>query len=140
MEFWASAEVHGVAFDDLETTRKCVEPYLNTAFAQSSLADVDMELRYIPIVMPVDMHERYTERSRARVKQRVYACAPHLDYDLFVSGTLEQQLNEYLRGIALSAPHLHKFGLTPEQVGEFEQILASATKRILEERPDQTRH
>ncbi|MEO8175941.1 MAG: hypothetical protein ABI626_04705 [Sphingomicrobium sp.] len=99
-----------------------------------------MKLRYVSIVMPVDMHERYPERSRALTKQRIYDCAPLLDYGLFVSGTLEQQLDEYSRGIALSAPHLHKFGLTPEQVTEFEQILASATKRILEERPDQTRH
>jgi hypothetical protein len=140
MEFWASAEVHQPATFGLERARHCVEPYLNSAFAKSSLAEFDMELRYIPIVMPTDMHDRYTERSKARIKQRIYDCAPHLDYELFVSGTLEQQLNEYLRGIAQSASHLHKFGLTPEQVGEFEQILASATKRILEERPDQTRH
>jgi hypothetical protein len=140
MEFWASSESYQPAGSGLEQARHCVEPYLNAAFAKSSLAGVEMKLRYVPIVMPVDMHERYSERSRALKKQRIYDCAPHLDYDLFVSGTLKQQLNEYLRGIALSAPHLHKFGLTPEQVGEFEQILASATERILEERPDQTRH
>lgn len=99
-----------------------------------------MELRYVPIVMPTEMHDRYTERSKARIKQRIYVCAPHLDYDLFVSGTLERQIDEYLRGVALSAPHLKKFGFTPEQVSEFERILAAATKRILEERPDQTRH
>ena len=140
MEFWGSAEVHGPAFDDLVRAEKCVEPYLNAAFAKSTLADVDLLLRYVPIVMPVDMHERYKERSKALKKQRIYDCAPHLNYDLFVSGTLEQQLNEYLRGVALSVPHLHKFGLTLEQVREFEEILASATERILDERPDQTRH
>ena len=140
MEFWASSESYQPADAGLERARHCVEPYLNVAFSQSSLADIHVQLRYIPIVMPSDMHDRYTERSKVRIKQRIYDCAPQLDYELFVSGAFEQQLNEYLRGIALSAPHLHKLGLTPEQVGEFEQILTLATERILEERPDQTRH
>lgn len=140
MEFWASSESCNLADSSLEMARRCVELYLNAAFAKSSLANVDMMLRYVPIVMPVDMHQRYSERSRARIKQRIYDCAPHLDYELFVSGRFEQQLSEYLRGIVLSAPHLHKFGLTSAQVREFEQILETASERILEERPDQTRH
>jgi hypothetical protein len=140
MKFSESAEAHQPAFDDLVRAAECVEQYLNAAFAKSSLAAVDMELRYVPIVMPIDMQDRYPERSKARVKQRIYDCAPHLDYDLFVFGTLEEQLNEYLRGIGQAAPHLRRFGLTTEQVREFEQILASASDRILRERPDQTRH
>jgi hypothetical protein len=36
MEFWASAEVHQPAFTALEKTRRCVEPFLNAAFAASS--------------------------------------------------------------------------------------------------------
>lgn len=115
----------------LERARQCVEAYLSTALAKSSVSNVDLTLRFIPIVMPMDMHERYNERSKARVKQRIYDCAPHLDYDVFVSGTLEQQVCEYLRGIAMSAPHLHKFGITLNQVQEFEQILNSATDQIL---------
>jgi hypothetical protein len=63
-----------------------------------------------------------------------------LAYDVFVDGQLEDQLREYLRGVALSAPHLAGLGAKKEQTAEFEQILAGAVERILAERPDQTRH
>lgn len=98
------------------------------------------ELRYVPIVMPKDMHSRYKEQSRLHKKECVYNCAPHLDYDLFVDGCLEDQLREYLRGIALSAPHLAGLGASKEQIKEFEAIISGAAERIMVERPDQPRH
>jgi hypothetical protein len=124
----------------LDKTRRCVEPYLNAAFAASSLATLNAKLRYVPIVMPEDMRVRYPERSKLRKKERLYDCAPQLDYDVFVEGSFEDQLKEYLRGIALSAPHLAGLGATPQQIEDFKQILATAVERILVERPDQTRH
>jgi hypothetical protein len=90
--------------------------------------------------MPKDMHARYTERSKLRKKERIYDCAPQLGYDVFVHGRLEDQLREYLRGIALSAPHLAGLGATKEQIAEFEAILAGTADRILIMRSDQTRH
>ncbi len=140
MEFWASSESHQPASVGLERARKCAEPFLNTAFAASSLAALQGKLRYVPIVMPEDMHARYPARSKLRKKQRIYDCAPILDYGVFVNGRFEDQLREYLRGIALSAPHLAGLGASPEQIKEFEAILAGAVERILVERPDQTRH
>ena len=70
----------------------------------------------MPIVMPKGMRERYPERSKLRKKERVYLCAPQLNYEVFVNGSFEDQLKEYLRGIALSAPHLKGLGATPEQI------------------------
>jgi hypothetical protein len=61
-----------------------------------------------------------------------------LNYEIFVDGLFEDQLREYLRGIALSAPHLAGLGASPQQIGDFEAILASAAERILLEQP--TRH
>jgi hypothetical protein len=90
--------------------------------------------------MPVGMRERYPARSKLRKKQKIYDCAPQLDYDVFVNGKLEDQLREYLRGIALSAPYLEGLGATPQQIKDFEAIMMTAVERILEERPDQMRH
>jgi hypothetical protein len=115
MEFWASAEVHQPAFAALDTIRRSVTSYLNAAFAASSLVNLQGKLRYVPIVMPEDMHNRYTARSKLRKKQRIYDCAPLLDYRVFVGGGFEDQLREYLRGVALSAPHLTGLGASPEQ-------------------------
>jgi hypothetical protein len=138
--FWASSESYRPAGSGLEKARHCVEPYLNAEFAASSLAKLEGKLRYVPIVMPKGMRERYPERSKLRKKERIYDCAPQLNYEVFVEGSFEDQLKEYLRGIALSAPHLKGLGATPEQIADFNRILDEAAARILVERPDQTRH
>lgn len=140
MEFWASSESHQPAGSALEKARKCVESFLNTALAASSLANLQCRLRYVPIVMPENLHARYPVRSKLRKKERLYDCAPVLNYGVFVEGRFEDQLREYLRGIALSAPHLADLGASPRQIAEFNDILASAVDRIVAERLDQTRH
>jgi hypothetical protein len=98
------------------------------------------KLRYVPIVMPEEMLPRYPARSKLRKKDRIYDCAPILDFEVFVEGRFEDQLREYLRGIAPSAPHLASLGASPQQIEEFKAILAGAVDRIIAERPDQTRH
>ena len=81
------------------------------------------------------MRERYPARSKLRKKEQIYDCAPQLNYDVFVEGVFEDQLREYLRGIAESAPHLAMLGATPEQIEDFNKIMAAAVERILTERP-----
>jgi hypothetical protein len=124
----------------MNRARRCVEPFLNAAFAASSLATLDAKLRYVPIVMPEGMRERCPARSQLRKKERLFDCAPQLNYEVFVEGSFEDQLREYLRGIALSSPHLAALGASPEQIAEFEAILANAVDRIVAERQDQTKH
>jgi hypothetical protein len=131
MEFWASSESYIKASENLDATWRLVEPYLNHVFGNSSLNDLKIKLRYVPIVMSPESLANYPERSRARIKQNIYLCAPQLDYQTFVDGTLSDQLDEYLRGIALSSPFLKKFGATPEQVREFDLIIATARDAIL---------
>src|SRR5262245_32286959 len=140
MVFWASAEVFQPAFPALDKARRCVQPFLNSEFTNSRLGNLEAKLRYIPIVMPEGMRERYPERSELFRKQRIYDCSPQLNYEVFVDGSFEDQLTEYIRGIALSAPHLKGLGATPEQIEDFKRILAEAVPRILVEQPDQTRH
>lgn len=134
MIFWASSESFQPAGDNLNAVWKCVEPYLNAEFQDSSLTTLDCKLRYVPIVMPAGMRERYPARSKLRKKERIYDCAPQLDYEVFVEGACEDQLREYLKGIKPSAPHLAKLGATPEQVADFERIMASAAQRIVSAR------
>jgi len=111
--------------------RKAVEPFLNDAFAASNLATLEAKLRYVPIIMPDNMRARYPARSKLRKKERVYDCAPQLDYNIFVEGSFEEQLREYLRGVAESTPHLAGLGATPQQIEDFAMIIATAVERIL---------
>ncbi|THD45082.1 MAG: hypothetical protein E8A46_29570 [Bradyrhizobium sp.] len=140
MEFWASAEVYQPAFSALDRARRSVDPFLNAAFAESSLATFECKLRYVPIVMPANMQGRYPARSRLHKKERLYDCAPLLNYRMFVDGTFEDQIREYLRGIALSAPHLAALGASSQQIEDFKAILARAMEHITIEQPTQTRH
>jgi hypothetical protein len=140
MIFWASAEVFQAADVGQEKCRRSVGPFLNAELGKSSLRPIDAELWYIPIIMPKGMRERYPERSRFYKKQRAYAFSPQLNYEVFVGGSFEDQLKEYIRGIALSAPHLKGLGATPEQIEDFKRILQEAVPRILIEQTDQTRH
>lgn len=135
MEFWASSEAYQPAGAGLEAARLRVEPFLNAAFAESSLSGLNCELRYVPIVMPDGMRERYPARSRREKGKLIYNCCPQLDYDVFVEGTLEAQLREYIRGIATSAPFFPDLGASPQQVQDFISILQSAVERLMVERP-----
>ena len=81
--------------------------------------------------MPVEMQERYSARSKLHRQQRIYDCAPQLNYGVFVDGQFEDQLHEYLQGLVLSTPHLAKLGATEEQIAEFKAILTNAVDRIL---------
>jgi hypothetical protein len=136
MQFWAAAEVYRLAYPAVADVRRNVEPFLNSEFSTCSLVALDCKLRYVPVIMPEGMRQRYPARSKLRMKERIYDCAPQLDYDVFVEGRFEQQLQEYIRGIAESAPHLAGLGATPKQIEDFSQIMATAVERILAERPN----
>ncbi|CFX15620.1 protein of unknown function [Candidatus Filomicrobium marinum] len=115
MIFQYSAEVFVDASEGLRRVWSAVEVYLKNAVAASpSLSALPVTIRYVPIAMPEITRARYPERSKLRKKERLYDCAPQLDYDVFVRGTFEQQLREYLRGFALSVPYLADLGATQE--------------------------
>ena len=130
MRFWASSESHAPASAGLEATRKKLEPFLDTAFATSDLGALQLKLCYVPIVMPESMHDRYPSRSKAHLKDKIYDCAPILNYEVFVKGSPKDQLKEYVRGIRLAAPHLARFGATPQQVMMFNEILDVAIGQV----------
>ncbi len=106
LKFGSSAEVFQAAFPALARAQRCVEPLLNAAFGTSCLVTLDAMWRYVPLIMPEGMRRRYPARSKLRKKERIYDCSPQLNYGVFVDGSLEDQLSEYLRGSEESAKHL----------------------------------
>lgn len=131
MKFLASSEVYQPAGAPSERARRCVEPFLNAAFAVSSLSSLEVTLRYVPIIMPEGMRDRYPDRSKLRQKEGIYDCSPQLDYGVFLSGAFEDYLREYVRGIASSSPYLARLGASAEQIEEFERIMATAVEQVL---------
>lgn len=139
MEFWASAEVHQPADHALERVRRCIEPRLQAALNRSALTEVKIKLRYVPIVMPAHMYERYPDRSKALAKKGICDCAPHLDYDTFVNGGFEQQIKEYVRGIETSHSYLRKLGMTSGQLADLSDVLNDTLTYALLACPDRVR-
>jgi hypothetical protein len=133
MIFGDSCEAERLAFDSLFMVAKAARSYLNKEFESSPLKNLPIEIFYTPIVMPEHLLKKYTERSRARIKEGIYYCSPQLDYPTFVGGTLKAQCAEYMRGIALSSPHLKKFSATPDQIADFDAIIAVAPTRLYRE-------
>lgn len=133
MRFRALAEVDLPAYDALTKVRRTVEPLLNSSLSQSSLAELDILLRYVPIVMPVSAKDGYPERSAADYAKKIYDCSPQLNFEVFVSGTFGDQLQEYINGIAVAGPHLSQLGVSAEHISEFENILKEVTSDILSE-------
>lgn len=141
LKFQWSAELFKDSDQAHLRTARAVERYLNERFIRSQqLSELPIVVRYVPIIMPQGMRERYPARSKLRKKERLYDCAPQLDYDTFVTGTFEQQIDEYVRGLFESVAHLQKLGATQEQADEFVALLANAKQVILAESLDQTRH
>lgn len=128
------------AFEAVRKVLNMVERRLNTELALSSLASFECTLRYIPIIMPDNMKGRYPARSKLRKKERLYLCAPQLDYEVFVTGTFEEQLIECCRGISETTPHLAKLDATKEQIEDFRRILEETIQAILREYSTKTLH
>ncbi len=132
MEFWASTECFKPAAQAVTHCRRLLEDHLNKALAGSSLAPLKGEFRYVPIIMPPEMAVNYPPRSELRKDEGngVYCCAPQLDYETFIKGSFEQQMEEYTRGILMEASQITGLGASLDQVKEFEDLVITARSKI----------
>lgn len=123
MKFWASAETDALAFDNIYNVTKYIEPKINRSLQLSSLSEIYLKIRYIPIVMSDDSINMFPSRSKVRKKSRIYDCAPQLGFRIFTSGTWNEQIENYLNGLRECASRLNEFGASKEQAQEFIRIL-----------------
>lgn len=123
MKFWASAETDALAFDNIYNVTKYIEPKINRSLQLSSLSEIYLKIRYIPIVMSDDSINMFPSRSKVRKKSRIYDCAPQLGFRIFTSGTCNEHIENYLNGLRECASRLNEFGTSKEQAQEFIRIL-----------------
>jgi hypothetical protein len=141
MQLLTTVEIFAPAAKNFEAAGQLVDEILRKSILESSLAFLDLDLIYCPIVMPKEMHSRYPARSKVWAKKRRYDCAPLLDFETFMSGSVQSKISEYVRGLRLAAPHLSELGASPVQIQEFNDILSAAAKSAAEQwTGDQTRH
>ena len=130
MQYWSSTESTQLAAEKLSEVWGIPDNALTEALALSSLAEVDAEIRYIPIIMDEQFRARYPARSRVERKNRIYNCCPQLDYDAFVAAAPAERALIYLDGLRECGAGLAKLGATPAQVAEFDAILDEVGRRV----------
>jgi hypothetical protein len=130
MKYWSSSEATQLATDKLSEVWGAVDTGLAEAIAQSSLADFDVKIRYIPIIMDEQFRARYPARSRVERKNRVYNCCPQLDHHSIVTSAPAERALIYLEGLRECGAGLAKLGATPAQVAEFDAILDEVGRRV----------
>ena len=81
--------------------------------------------------MPVEMHDKYKERSKLVKKQKTYDCAPQLNYELFVNGSMIESINEYARGIETCITSLDGIGLSEAQTIELKELIKQTVEAVV---------
>lgn len=141
MEFLASAALFKDAGTAYKKTSAAAKRYLLRSLSESAvLSSLPITIRYVSIIMPDELRDRYPPRFKLRTRERLYDCAPQLSYEIFISGTFEQQIDEYMRGLEESVHYVEELGATDEQIAQYEAILREARIVILRDELDQTRH
>ena len=123
MNYALSVETDREVYPNFKLVERSVERFLKVRLNIGALGDSSIKLRYIPVIMPKESLASYPARSKVRKRENLYDCAPQLNYDIFLHGTFNDQLREYLRGLDEATLGLKKLGATPEVVAEFETLL-----------------
>lgn len=124
MEFQRGAEtdwtVAGREFADIQNKFYAA---MNQRLAESSLADVDLVLGYVPILMSDECRASYPARSRYERKKKFLGCAPQLDHARYIEGDFAMRWTVYCDGLYDAVKLMRRANLSDEQIDEFESIL-----------------
>lgn len=108
MMFADSVETHKDVYENIWVVARVVRSFLQDEMSKGEFAASDIEVLYVPVVMPEDIIERYPERSRLRRRTKTAICSPQLNYQVFLSESRSEQLAEYLRGLMNVVPLIAK--------------------------------
>lgn len=126
MEYFDSVEIDAAVDAKFDIVARATRHFFARELGKMPLADLNAKIRYIPVVMNEDGRQKYKARSRLERKTRIYNCCPQLNFEVFVSGSFNDQLSEYLRGLEECISRLPDIGASEEQVAAFEQMLHDA--------------
>ena len=126
MDYGSTAEIdHSVMGRKFSRLSLEADEFMRMRLSESSLAGVDIEFVYCPILM----HERYRigypSKSFYSKKKRILTCNPQLDYDSYIAGDFEARRRIYLEGLLSASDLLKKAGVSEAQIQEFTAIVES---------------
>lgn len=129
MELFYSTESHISVAEGITSTKRSLGARLDGIVANSILSDLDVRIRYIPIVMPPERAHAYPARSRVERANRIYNACPQLDYQVFLDGSDEDMKREWISGLDSVAGGLKKLGVSKEHIDTWTDALATLAQR-----------
>ena len=116
MKFAASMETHRdfgrLPFDLLRTALD----FFPARLAEGVLGRLDLELCYVPILVPKELAGGYPARSRIDRAKRVMFCSPQLDADEWLAASVGGRITAYAQGLRECAPLMRDMGATDAEV------------------------
>jgi hypothetical protein len=135
MNYGATAELQIEARHLLKKCESLVEQKLIAAFATVPLlAELNVAIIYAPIIMPDDALLRYPSRTRTIKSRKTLEIAPHLSYQVFTHGTVEECVKEYVSGIKNATHLLLDLGLNKEQLDAVDALLKDVLCEVVSTR------
>ena len=134
MKFTASMETHrhfGRLPSDL--LRMALD-FFPARLAEGVLGRLDLELCYVPILVPEELVGGYPARSRVDRATGVMSCSPQLDAERWTTASVEGRIALYVQGLRACAPLMQKMGATEPEVRamlvEVDAFAAHAAHRL----------
>ena len=134
MKIFSSVEIDQRAYALYIETETAAMRALSLAISNSILSELEVKIRYVPIIMDEAVKARYPARSRLERKSRVFNCCPQLPIAPFLTeGAAKERFEVYIDGMSECASALVKLGATQEQVSAFEDVLGATRRSLVSE-------
>lgn len=124
MEYGYSSETEKEVLERVLLVGRTAAELITMRLGAGELANIDVKIGYVPIIMSPELTPRYPARTKVSHKRRALECAPQLDYEIFLRQSLETVAKEYVRGIIDCLPLLSRLGLHNSEIGQVEQFFA----------------
>ncbi len=123
MYFGASAELDSDVLQGFFEVNKVAMPWLKDQLSSGNLGASTIKVRYVPIIMGAEGMEAYPARSAVRKKELAFDCSPQLNHQVFLNGTFNERLEEYLCGLNEAVKGIEKLGASTQLTAEFRDVL-----------------
>lgn len=122
MEFFFSMEVSSLVFPVLWDIQSVSSFLFEEKIKNSKLNDINLSLRYIPIIMEGERLKKYPSRSSVNKKKNIILSAPQLKIDIFINFPHENMMIEYFSGIDFFFPGMIKLEIDLNFIEDFRRI------------------
>ena len=134
MKFTASMETHGHFGRLPSDLLRAALDFFPARLAEGVLGRLDLELCYVPILMPEKLMAAYPARSRIDRAKRIIFCSPRLDGDDWMAASVEGRIALYAQGLRECASLMRRMGASAAEIramlGEVDALASHAARQL----------